>query len=88
MQTTSVEITIEASTVAHLESFLTMCKLAGVPSDTIVHARTGAPRRQLRQLAVKAASVVPLDGPEAVLAAVTTREAIAEAVEPAAVDAP
>ena len=54
----AVSISIDVSTVAQLESFLTMCKLAGVPSDTKIQART-APRRQLRQLEVKADSVAP-----------------------------
>ena len=55
--TGAVEITIDARTVGDLEAFLTMCKLAGVPADAPVQARTGAPRRQLRQLGVKADSV-------------------------------
>ncbi len=61
----AVSISIDASTVAHLESFLTMCKLAGVPGDTKIQART-APRRQLRQLEVKADSVAQLAGDEVV----------------------
>jgi hypothetical protein len=61
MITGAVEITIEASTVGHLESFLTMCKLAGVPADTPIQARTAA-RRQLRQLGVKADSVAAIAG--------------------------
>jgi hypothetical protein len=52
----SVSISIDASTVGHLKSFLAMCELAGVPDSTKVQART-APRRQLRQLEVKADSV-------------------------------
>lgn len=61
--TGAVEITIDASTVGHLESFVNMCKLAGVPSDAAVQART-APRRQLRQLGVKADSVILADDGE------------------------
>jgi hypothetical protein len=58
----AVAISIDASTVEHLESFVTMCKLAGVPGDTKVLART-VPRRQLRQLEVKADSVAQLSPP-------------------------
>jgi hypothetical protein len=66
MITGAVEITIEASTVGHLESFVTMCKLAGVPADAPVQART-APRRRLRQLGVKADSVTASDVAAALL---------------------
>lgn len=59
---------------AILVYFLTMCKLAGVPADTKVQVRT-APRRQLRQLEVKADSVSPFPPDEPVDATIVEEPA-------------